>query len=140
MTKRPSRPPSRKVWKSLANYNGRASFNTWLHAIAHHVYVDWRRQRNRLDPQSDDWWETCVADDPSPFESTAEREIAHQLYSLVEQLEDDQRKVVHLHYYQSLSLQETADALGIATSTVKYRLRNALDLLQSRLAEPKLRI
>lgn len=128
-----------KAWHSLANYHGRASFNTWLHAIAHHVHVDWRRQRNRLDSQSDDWWETCVADGPSPFESAAESETAHQLYALVEQLEDDQREVIHLHYYQSLSLQETADALDIATSTVKYRLRHALDLLQTRLAEPKLR-
>ena len=129
-----------KVWQSLANYPGRASFNTWLHAIAHHVHVDWRRQRNRLDPQSDDWWEACVADGPSPFESAAERETVHQLYALVAQLDDGQRDVVHLHYYQSLTLQETADALGIATSTVKYRLRNALDLLQARLTEPKVRI
>ena len=129
-----------KAWKSLVNYDGRASFNTWLHAIAHHVYVDGRRQHHRLDPQSDDWWETCVADGPSPFESAAERESAHQLYALVEQLEEDQRVVVHLHYYQSLSLQETAAALNIATSTVKYRLRHALDRLQTRLAEPKLHI
>jgi RNA polymerase sigma factor (sigma-70 family) len=129
-----------KVWSSLANYHGRASFNTWLHAIAHHVYVDWRRQRNRLDAQSDDWWETCVAEGPSPFEDAAEREMAHRLYAIVEQLGDDQREVIHLHYYQALSLQETADALGIATSTVKYRLRNALEFLQYRLAEPKVRI
>ena len=129
-----------KVWNSLASFHGRASFNTWLHTIAHHVYVDWRRQRNRLDPQSDDWWETCAAAGPSPFESTAEREMAHQLYGVVEQLEANQREVVHLHYYQSLSLQDTADALGVATSTVKCRLRGALGLLQSRLAEPKIRI
>ena len=129
-----------KVWTSLENYNGRASFNTWLHAIAHHVYVDWRRQRNRLDPQSDDWWETCVADGPNPFEDAAARELAHQLYALVEQLDEGQREVVHLHYYQALSLQETAEALDIATSTVKYRLRNALEALQSRMAEPKLHL
>ena len=129
-----------KVWQSLANYHGRASFNTWLHAIAHHVHVDWRRQHHRFDPQSDDWWETCAADGPSPFESAAERETAQQLHALIAQLDDGQRDVVHLHYYQSLTLQETADALGIATSTVKYRLRNALDLLQARLTEPKVRI
>ena len=128
-----------KVWKSLGSFNHRASFNTWLHSIAHHAYVDWRRQWNRFDTQADDWWETCVADGPSPFESTADREGAHRLYALVEQLDEDQRAVVHLHYYQSLSIQETADALGIATSTMKYRLRQALDFLKSRIAEPGLR-
>lgn len=53
-------------------------------------------------------------------------------------LDDDAREIVHLHYYQGLSIQETADALGIATSTVKYRLRHAIANLQTRLAEPRL--
>ena len=54
-------------------------------------------------------------------------------------MEDGVREVVHLHYYQGLSLSETSEALGIATSTVKYRLREALDVLRSQTNEPKLR-
>ena len=50
-------------------------------------------------------------------------------------LETDVRDTIHLHYYQELTLQETADALGIATSTVKYRLRHALAELQKNAAE-----
>ena len=50
-------------------------------------------------------------------------------------LDADVRATVHLHYYQGLTLQETADALGIATSTVKYRLRQALADLQKHEAE-----
>jgi RNA polymerase sigma-70 factor (ECF subfamily) len=126
------------VWRSLSSFGGRASFTTWLHRIAHNVYVDWRRKGNRLDVQGDDWWETCTDDGASPFENTAERDGAHQLYAAIEQLAEEQRVVIHLHYYQGLTLQETADALEIATSTVKYRLRNALDLLKARLTEPKL--
>jgi len=129
-----------KVWTSLKNYDQRSSFNTWLHSIAHHVYVDWRRVNHRLDPQSDEWWDACIADEPGPFENAAEGEAAHQLYRAVEQLNDEQRDIVHLHYYQSLSIQETADALSIATSTVKCRLRNALTALQGRLTEPKLHV
>ena len=128
------------LWLSLHGFDGRASFTTWLHRIAHNVYVDWRRKGNRLDAQSDEWWEACVAEGSSPLESTCERDAAHQLYAAVEQLDDDQRVTIHLHYYQGLTLQETADALNIATSTVKYRLRQALASLQSRLAEPKLRV
>jgi RNA polymerase sigma-70 factor (ECF subfamily) len=128
------------VWRSLHRFDGRASFTTWLHRVAHNVYVDWRRKGNRLDTQSEDWWETCADDCASPFENTAERDSAHQLYAAVEQLAEEQRLVVHLHYYQGLTLQETADAVDIATSTVKYRLRNALELLKARLTEPKLRV
>ena len=126
-----------KVWSSLPSFRGRSSFSTWVHGIAYHVCVDARRKRNHLDTMTDAWWETCVADGPSPLEHTAEREMTTQLYGLVERLEEGVREVVHLHYYQGLSLQETAEVLGIATSTVKYRLRQALETLKAGTAEPK---
>src|SRR5438093_10131 len=56
------------VWASLRSFQGRSSFSTWIHGIAHNVYVDWRRTRNVLEYQTDQWWDTCVADGPSPFE------------------------------------------------------------------------
>ena len=98
-----------------------------------------RRTNRPADSRSEEWWEVCVADGPSPFEDAAERDLARRLFSLVERLEDGVREVVHLHYYQGLSLSETAEALGIATGTVKYRLRGALDFLRSQTIEPKLR-
>lgn len=127
-----------KVWSALGSYQGRSAFSTWLHGIGHHVYVDWRRQKNIVEQPADEWWLNCAAEGPSPSDTAVEREQAHQLYALVEQLDEDTRQTVHLHYYQGLSLAETAEALGIATSTVKYRLHEAIEYLKSRTAEPKL--
>jgi DNA-directed RNA polymerase specialized sigma24 family protein len=59
------------------------------------------------------------------------------LFRHVENLEPDVRATVHAHYYQELTLQETADALGVATSTVKYRLRQALNELHTKLETDK---
>lgn len=129
-----------KVWLSIASFEGRSSFSTWMHGVAHHVYVDWRRKANHLDYRENDWWDACVAEGPSPFEDAAEKDLARQLYASVEQLDEGSREAVHLHYYQGLSLQETADVLGLATSTIKYRLRAALAFLRSHTAEPKFRI
>jgi len=56
----------------------------------------------------------------------------------VDRLDPDLRDTVHLHYYQDLTLQETADAQGVATSTVKYRLRQALAELQKKLAQERI--
>jgi len=128
-----------KLWTSLASYQQRSSFSTWLHGIAHHVYLDWRRTNKPVDSRSEEWWETRAAEGPSPFEDAAERDTAHRLFALVDRLEDRAREAVHLHYYQGLSLQETAEALGIATSTVKYRLREALEFLRTQTKEPTLR-
>ena len=124
-----------KAWASLASYERRSTFSTWLHGIAYHVYMDWRRKPNRINPQTDDWWQAQVALGPSPYEDAAERELAYQLHHWVDQLEEDQRQAVHLHYYQGLSLSETAEALGVATSTIKYRLRGALDALRAKAAK-----
>jgi RNA polymerase sigma-70 factor (ECF subfamily) len=129
-----------KVWSSLGSYQGRSSFSTWLHGIGHHVYVDWRRQKKATEQPSDEWWLGCADDAPSPSDTVGEREEARQLYAFVEQLDEDSRQTVHLHYYQGLSLAETAAVLGIATSTVKYRLREAIEFLKARTAEPKLRV
>jgi len=125
-----------KVWKSIGSYAGRSSFSTWLYSISYHVYGDWRRVKNYSAPQSDEWWKTCVAEGPSPFETVSEQDSANRLFSLVNLLENDAQEVIHLHYYQGMTLKETAEILGIATSTVKYRLREAIHLLQKKAAEP----
>src|ERR1051325_5384248 len=80
-----------KAWASLDSYQGRSSFSTWLHGVAHHVCADWRRQRNPAESQSDEWWAACAAPTPSPFDDIAERDAAHRLYTLVEQLDDEAR-------------------------------------------------
>jgi RNA polymerase sigma-70 factor (ECF subfamily) len=127
-----------KVWTSLGSYQGRSSFSTWLHGIGHHVYVDWRRRNSPTEHASDEWWLHCADQAPGPAEAAADREQSRQVYALVELLDEDTRQTVHLHYYQGLSIAETAEVLGIATSTVKYRLREAVQLLKSKTAEPRL--
>jgi len=126
-----------KVWTSLGSYRGRSTFSTWVHGVARHVYVDWRRRKELTSPADDRWWDLQPDSQASPFESTAEREIAEQLYALVEKLDEDAREAVHLHYYQELTLEQTAEVLGVAESTVKYRLRRAVDFLKRHVSEPK---
>ena len=125
-----------KAWAALPSYQARSRFSTWLHAIAHHVYVDWRRQRKPGTSQTDEWWAAQSAPISTPFEDAAERDLALRLYALVERLEEEARQVLHLHYYQELSIAETAEVLGVSGSTVKYRLRAALEQLRSRMGDP----
>lgn len=122
-----------RAWTSLGSFAGRSSLSSWMHGIAHHIYVDWRRADRRGDPQTDEWWEACPAPGPGPAELAASADLAHTLYAAVDHLASDLRSPIHLHYYQGLTLQETAEALGVSSSTVKNRLRSALDELQSSL-------
>jgi len=122
-----------KVWSSLGSFTGRSKFSTWLHRIAHNTYIDFKRGNvgSNLD-RSDQWWAECIDTHPSPLANVAERQMARRLYEAVDQLDEDKRQVVHLHYYQGLSIRETAKVLGIATSTVKYRLREVRKILRTK--------
>jgi RNA polymerase sigma-70 factor (ECF subfamily) len=119
-----------RVWQALPTFAGRSSFSSWIHGIAHHVYVDWRRANRHIEPRSDEWWNARVATGPAPDETVENNDLASALFVSVDSLDDDLRDTIHLHYYQELTLQETAEALGVATSTIKYRLRQALAKLQ----------
>ena len=122
-----------RVWSSLDRFRGRSRFSTWLHRIAYNCYVDWRR-RNSAGALNvpEQWWREHVDDNPGPFSTLADRQLAQRLYEAVDQLEEDKKQTIHLHYYQGLSLRETAKVLGVATSTVKYRLREVLKALKGK--------
>jgi RNA polymerase sigma-70 factor (ECF subfamily) len=129
-----------RVWQALPTFAGRSSFSSWIHGIAHHVYVDWRRANRRVESRSEEWWNARTSTGPTPDETVANTDLAVTLFASVDRLEHDLRETIHLHYYQELTLQETAEALGIATSTVKYRLRQALAKLQKRFDEDRQRM
>jgi len=123
-----------KVWSSLDGFAGRSKFSTWLYRIAHNTYIDFQRANagsNRIRP--DEWWAECMDKNASPFVNLAEHQLTQRLYEAVDQLGDSKRHVIHLHYYQGLSIRETAKVLGIATSTVKYRLREVFKILRTKL-------
>jgi RNA polymerase sigma-70 factor (ECF subfamily) len=122
-----------RVWQGLSGFEGRASLNSWIHSIAYRLFLDWRRSQGRIEARPDEWWNTHPALEPGPDELLCRRDMATVLFSRVEMLDPGLRETVHLHYYQHLTLQETADAMGIAASTVKYRLRQALDRLKKSL-------
>ena len=122
-----------RVWQRLDSFAGRASVESWIHSIAYHAYVDWRRAESRVEARPQEWWVTRESAAPQPDEIAARNDLAAKLYRAVDNLSPDLKETVHLHYYQELSLKETSDALGVATSTVKYRLRQALSELEKNL-------
>lgn len=121
-----------RVWESLSSFSGRSSVGSWIHSIAYHTYVDWLRANHRTEARSTDWWADQVSVEARPDEVASRNDLSASLYAAVDQLPSELRDTVHLHYYQELTLQETADAMGVAASTVKYRLRQALSELENK--------
>lgn len=119
-----------RVWAALPGFAGRSTASSWIHGIAYRTYADWRRAERRIQPMPDAWWEQLRDQAEGPDRLSAVAHDSAAVYAAVDRLEPDLRETVHLHYYQGLSIEETAAALDIATSTVKHRTRRALELLR----------
>ena len=131
-----------KVWSSLGSFRNRSKFSTWLHRIAYNAYIDWQRSNKNtsIECRAEQWWQECINENPGPFANAAEQQMASRLYKAVDQLDENKKHVVHLHYYQGVSLSETAKVLNISTSTVKYRLREAVKVLRAKIGTEESRI
>ena len=124
-----------QAWNSLPKFKRQSQFSTWIHRIAYHTYVDWVRGQVRQTKRETKWWMQHAETSFSPFLNLEEKETANHIYEIVEQIDETLRRPIHLHYYQQLTLNQTAEILNVSVSTVKNRLRSAITLIKER-AEP----
>ena len=116
-----------RVWKSFERRPPLRNPRAWLMAIAYRAFVDQYARRRQGEILSD------VADfrSHSPGDAAVKLEEATQVGTAIEELSENLRQVVVLHYTGGLTLQETASALDIPIGTVKSRLGMALAKLRS---------
>lgn len=124
-----------KVWKSLERYREGSSVSTWMHRIAFCTWVDWQRRHSPTSLQSEHWWRELPGDFPSPFRAAVTDERLRALWEQVDQLPEEERQVIQLHFGQRLTLVESGEVIDMPLSTLKLRLRSALNRLRLRLKE-----
>jgi RNA polymerase sigma factor (sigma-70 family) len=125
------------VSKSAAAFDPRkASFPAWLFTIARHkVWDHFRRQKVAVLASARDDAAMMVPDPgPTPLEQVQSRELAERLIAAVEALPLEQRGAFVMFAHAGLSLEEIAQATGVAAETAKSRLRYARATLRQALA------
>lgn len=100
-----------------------AYFETWMTRILMNVCNDCLRRRKR----------ECAAE--LPEEAAAGAFDALPLRDAVTRLPRELRAVIVLRYFEGLTLEETAESLGLPRGTVSTRQRRALALLRLNLTE-----
>lgn len=106
----------------------------WLHRVTLNLCYS-RLSRRRIDAKSiDAAAEGSVPDDrPLPADHAERSELRMIVRAGIAALPEKHRSVVVLYYLHRLSLQETAQVLGIQTGTVKSRLHYGLRRLRDHL-------
>ena len=106
----------------------RANFNTWLFTIARHkVFDHFRKLKVAVLAEAGDDGALMLIPDPaaSPLQDVESRELAQRIIAAVEALPLEQRGALIMFAHAGLSLEEIAQATGVAVETAKSRLRYA---------------
>ena len=107
-----------KAWKHMDDFEKKniANARAWLLRIAINTCKDYRRSA---------WFrhiDRSRALDELPPQLTAAEPEDRTLTLTVMELPDRYKQVILLYYFQGLTMQETADALGTSQATVHRRL------------------
>ena len=127
-----------RVWNRIQGFEaGRGALGPWLLAIARNRAIDHvRSMSSRMDRNS---FEFDARDHPSLFVDM-ERDVvntdhARIIKAAIAKLNENQRKVIELAYYEGLSQTEMAERMGQPLGTVKTWVRTALKHLREELGE-----
>lgn len=114
-----------RVFRDLASYDPTHRFFSWVYRMTVNAALNAQRDRKALTPIEDHV--DLPTDNTGADEALAVETQVHQALS---QLKPDDRTIVVLRYFQSLSYDEIAEVLGIPAKTVKSRLFTARDRLR----------
>lgn len=127
------------IWRSNARFDrARGSVRSWVLGVVRNRAIDSLRRGgagaphlNHDDDAALDARESDVRTDTEVIRS----ETAAVLRAAVDELPDDQSKVIQLSYFGGFSHSEIAEMLGMPLGTVKGRMRLGLEKIRAGIAE-----
>ena len=119
-----------EAWRSLARFDSRCKFSTWLYGILRHRFLKGRRHQNAARLSAPDALGQVPCTAYAPDRSAEASEDAQRVRRAVASLPEEHRLVVELRFFADATLDEIAAALGCPLGTVKSRLHHALAKLR----------
>lgn len=122
-----------KVLDGRAKFEQRSSFRTWLFGVIRRTALEQSRRSWTQALRLGAWWRERDQDGESPEDHVARGDLAGRLEGALRRLSPRQAEVLHLVFYQDLTIQEAADVVGLPVGTArthyergKARLRTIL--------------
>lgn len=125
-----------KIMAGKARFGGRSSFKTWVFGVIRRTAQEVSRKRrseNRRMVQIVP--EEVPAPENDPLGRMDRQATAEALKKALADLSDRQREVLHLVFYQGLSIAEAADVLGVGLGSARTHYQRGKDRLRELLEE-----
>lgn len=128
-----------KVYLSLASFDPRYRFTTWLYRIASNCAIDHLRKKQpqtcslHPDPRSDQGegpTRRLVGSDPTPDDMLRLHELQDRLETAIQELPVDYRQLILLRHRQHCRYDEIARITQLPIGTVKNRIFRAREMLR----------
>ena len=118
-----------KILDGKATFRGHSTFQTWLFAVIRKTALrDLSRLTFRLEKITRFW---SAASSPAEAESEYYRwEVRTQLRKLLSELSHRQRQVLQLVFYHELTIEESAEILGISVGSARTHYQRGKDRLR----------
>lgn len=127
------------LWHSRARYDrNRGSVRTWVLGIVHNRAIDALRRRKVRDRgviSEEGAEERLVAPESTDLE-VARREEAREIRDALEDLPDEQSRVIELAYFGGMTHVQIASMLDTPVGTIKGRMRLGLAKMRMALGDP----
>ncbi len=134
-----------KVHRYLGNFQGSASFYTWLYRITYNLCIDHLRRSGRMQTVDyDDGIQREAQADPgclqpnrlegNPSRALRRRELAEKIQEAIDELPPYHKGVIVMREIEGMSYKEMAEAMQVSKGTIMSRLHHARQKLQRALA------
>jgi RNA polymerase sigma factor (sigma-70 family) len=126
-----------KILDGRARYGGESSFKTWLFAVIRKTAAGERRKRFLRKLIFDAGAERMPKPPQTegPAQALERTETQARFQQALAQLPKRQQQTLHLVFYEDLSLQETAEVIGISVGAVRQHYGRAKARLRDLLRE-----
>jgi RNA polymerase sigma-70 factor (ECF subfamily) len=114
-----------RVYRSLARFDVKKKFYTWLYQIVTNLCIDYLRKKSNKGHADIDALGGLPDLDSNPEEQYGTQETRHRVRDCMDLLPAKYRAVLTLRDIQGFSSKETASILGCTNATARWRLHRA---------------
>lgn len=124
-----------KAFEKLSGFKEDSKFSTWLYSLAFNHCRDYakniRRQNKRFSEMGNDFLNTNISDELTPYLNLERKEWSRLLKGAIEKLSTSYTQPFLMKYRDGMSYESMSEETGVSISALKVRVHRARNELKS---------